>query len=93
VAVPAAAADMHPFTRGSWAELRAAHAGRPAIVLLWGLSRAPCIAELPRWGELALERQGLDLVLVAADPLADNEPRIAAALAKAGLPAILHSYR
>jgi thiol-disulfide isomerase/thioredoxin len=85
LAVPAVAADLHPFVRGSWQALTAAHAGRPTIVHLWGLSCAPCMAELPRWGELKRERHGLDLVLVAADPLAEDAPRVAAALAKAGL--------
>jgi thiol-disulfide isomerase/thioredoxin len=85
LALPAAAADLHPFTRGSWQELRAGHAGKVTVVHLWGLSCAPCLAELPRWGELRRERPDLDLVLLAADPLADDQPRIAATLAKAGL--------
>jgi thiol-disulfide isomerase/thioredoxin len=80
-----AAAELRPFGRGSWQELLAAHSGRPTIVHFWGLTCAPCLVELPRWGELVRERKDLDLVLVAADPLAGDEARISATLRKAGL--------
>jgi thiol-disulfide isomerase/thioredoxin len=84
-ALPAGAAELQRFERGSWKEVLAAHAGRPAIVHFWGLTCAPCLAELPRWGELAAERKNLDLVLIAADPLSQEEERIAGTLKRAGL--------
>src|SRR5260221_557708 len=50
LALPAAAAaEPQPFERGSWSALREAHAGRPMVVHLWGLTCAPCLVELPRW--------------------------------------------
>ena len=84
-AVPALAGELHPFVRGSWQELRQAHAGRPAVVHLWGLTCAPCIAELPEWGKLARERPDLELVLVAADQRGEDEGPIGTALRTAGL--------
>jgi thiol-disulfide isomerase/thioredoxin len=81
----AIAGDAAPFGRGSWTELRKAHAGRPVIVHFWGLTCAPCLAELPEWGKLAHERAGLDLVLVHAERLAGDPSRITSTLAKAGL--------
>jgi thiol-disulfide isomerase/thioredoxin len=84
-ALPAVAADQHPFVRGSWQELRQAHAGRPTIVHFWGLTCAPCLVELPSWGELLRERPRLDLVLVAADARADDQVRMSETLGKAGL--------
>jgi thiol-disulfide isomerase/thioredoxin len=82
------ASELQPFERGSWETLRAAQAGRPMIVHFWGLTCAPCLAELPRWGELVRERPNLHLVLIAADQLADDHARISATLDKAGLASV-----
>jgi len=82
---PAAADDPQPFERGSWQALRAAHAGRPTVVHLWGLTCAPCLTELPHWGALRRERPDLNLVLIAADPVPEQPARAGATLAKSGL--------
>ena len=78
-------ADPLPFERGSWAKLRTAHAGQPTVIHFWGLTCAPCLVELPHWGELQAKRPDLRLVLIAADPLPQDPERLAATLAKAGL--------
>jgi thiol-disulfide isomerase/thioredoxin len=82
---PAAIAPFKPFVRGSWAQLQQAHRGTPAIVHFWGLSCAPCLAELPRWGQLLHDRAGLNLVLIAADPVPEDPARLEATLDRAGL--------
>ena len=79
------AADPLPFERGSWAKLRAAHAGQPTVIHFWGLTCGPCLVELPQWGKLQAERPDLRLVLIAADPLPQEPERVAATLARAGL--------
>ncbi|MGE5503245.1 MAG: TlpA family protein disulfide reductase [Actinomycetota bacterium] len=79
-----ARAETKPFGRGSWAELVAAHAGRPLVVHFWSLGCAPCLAEMPQWGELARANPGLALVLVSTDPM-DQAPRQAQVLGRAGL--------
>ena len=81
----ASAGEPRPFAEGSWPALRALHAGRPTIVHFWGLTCAPCLVELPQWGRLAHRREDADVVMVAADPVAEDPARLAAALAKAGL--------
>lgn len=81
----AQARDPLPFERGSWAKLRAAHAGHPTVVHFWGLTCGPCLAELPNWARLLAERKDLGLVLVAADPGPQDPARLAAALDQAGL--------
>jgi thiol-disulfide isomerase/thioredoxin len=81
----AEAADPRSFERGSWAKLREAHAGRPTVIHFWGLTCAPCLAELPHWGELQAKRADLRLVLIAADSVPQDPERLAATLAKAGL--------
>jgi thiol-disulfide isomerase/thioredoxin len=81
----AIAGDATPFVRGSWGELRKSHLGRPAVVHFWGLSCAPCLAELPEWSKLANDRPGLDLVLIHAERLTGEPRKITATLTKAGL--------
>ena len=81
----AEAAGPLAFERGSWAKLRAAHAGQPIVIHFWGLTCGPCLVELPQWGKLQAERSDLQLVLIAADPLPQEPDRVAAMLAQAGL--------
>ena len=81
----ALAAEPQPFARGSWEKLRAAHAGKPTVVHLWGLTCAPCLVEMPMWRKLQAERPDLRLVLLAADPQQQEPERVSASLAKAGL--------
>jgi thiol-disulfide isomerase/thioredoxin len=85
LSAPITAADLKPFGRGGWQQLRRAHAGAPLIVHFWGLTCAPCLTELPKWGRLLRERHGVDLVFVAADPEPQEPARVTARLAQAGL--------
>jgi hypothetical protein len=84
-AASAGAASPLPFERGSWAKLRAEHAGQPTVIHLWGLTCGPCLVELPRWSKLLAERPDLRLVLVAADPVPQDPERVADTLSAAGL--------
>lgn len=78
--------ETHPFLRGSWAEIRAAHAGRPTIVHVWGMSCGPCLAELPDWAIFLRAHPGADFVLVNGDrPGDDRQGLVDERLAKAGL--------
>jgi thiol-disulfide isomerase/thioredoxin len=83
----AAMDGLRTFERGSWSEIRKAHAGRPAVVHFWGLTCGPCRVEMPSWGKLLVERRGLELVVINAD-LVPNEPgAVSATLAQTGLAA------
>ena len=79
------ASDPLPFERGSWAKLRAAHAGQATVIHFWGLTCGPCLVELPNWGKLLAERRDLRLVLLAADPLPQSIEQVATVLDHAGL--------
>jgi thiol-disulfide isomerase/thioredoxin len=68
-----AAEDVHPFGRGSWQQIRKAHAGEPMVVHFWGVTCGPCRAEMPQWGRLLAERTDLHLVTIDAD-LVPNAP-------------------
>jgi thiol-disulfide isomerase/thioredoxin len=68
-----AAEEVHPFGRGSWQQIRKAHAGEPLVVHFWGVTCGPCRAEMPQWGRLLAERRDLHLVTIDAD-LVPNAP-------------------
>jgi thiol-disulfide isomerase/thioredoxin len=74
-----------PFVQGSWQALRQAYKGEPVVVHFWGLTCGPCLAELPQWGAFAARHAGLQIILVNWDRRAEDQARIEATLAKAGL--------
>jgi thiol-disulfide isomerase/thioredoxin len=80
-----ARAETLSFERGSWQKLLASHAGKPTVIHFWGLTCAPCLVELPAWGQLQASRPDLRLVLVAADPVLQDPERQQATLVRAGL--------
>jgi thiol-disulfide isomerase/thioredoxin len=77
--------EIRPFKRGSWQEIRQAHAGRPTVVHFWGLTCGPCRVEMPEWGKLLQERSDLNLVVIDADLIPNQVEDAAAMLAKTGL--------
>ena len=84
LAIPAAAGDIDPYERGTFATIRAAHTQRPLVVHFWSLTCIPCLVEMPRLAAMTKSRGDFDLVLVATDPIAQAE-RIAVRLDKFGL--------
>lgn len=83
LASAAQASATRPFSADSFGRIRAAHAGAPLVVHVWGMTCGPCLVELPRWGQLLRRHPRLPLVLIQADA----GPRRAAeqTLAGAGL--------
>lgn len=83
----ATAADVRTFGRGSWQEIRKAHAGEPLVVHFWGVTCGPCRAELPQWGRFANERADLHLVTIDADLVPNAPTAVRAMLEQSGLSA------
>jgi len=77
--------DLRPFKRGSWQEIRQAHAGRPTVVHFWGLTCGPCRVEMPQWGKLLRERSDLNLVAIDADLIPNQVEDASEMLARTGL--------
>jgi len=77
--------DLRPFKRGSWQEIRQAHAGRATVVHFWGLTCGPCRVEMPQWGKLLRERSDLDLVAIDADLIPNQVEDASEMLARTGL--------
>jgi thiol-disulfide isomerase/thioredoxin len=83
----AATDELRPFVRGSWQEIRKAHAGQPTVVHLWGVTCGPCRIEMPKWGKLLLERPDLGLVVINADLVPNERSAVSAMLVQTGLAA------
>jgi len=87
LAAPAQALEFKPYARGSFAELRKAHAGRPLLVHFWSVTCAPCLAELSDWARIARDQRGVDIVFVNADGQRERV-KAGARLEKAGLESV-----
>ena len=85
VARASAEGELYPFKRGSWQEIRRAHAGQPIVVHFWGLTCGPCRIEMPRWGRLLQERPDLRLIAIDADLIPNEANLVSEMLAKTGL--------
>lgn len=71
------------FEPQTFSQIVAAAGDRPLIVHLWGLTCAPCIEELPRWGEFVRRRSGADTAFIQVDPMPVD--RVESMLRRAGL--------
>jgi thiol-disulfide isomerase/thioredoxin len=83
--VSASVDDLHSFVRGSWQELRQAHAGQPLIVHFWGVTCGPCRAEMPQWGQFLKQHPGFPLVTIDADLVPNDASSVKTMLAQDGL--------
>jgi thiol-disulfide isomerase/thioredoxin len=83
----AATDELRPFVRGSWNEIRQAHAGQATVVHFWGLTCGPCRVEMPNWGKLLLERHDLNLVVINADLVPNEAGAVSTMIAQTGLAA------
>ena len=77
--------ELRPFKRGSWQEIRRAHAAQPIVVHFWGLTCGPCRVEMPKWGRLLQERPDLKLIAIDADLIPNEASQVSEMLAKTGL--------
>lgn len=79
-AAAAVAQDLRPFTPQSLAQISAARAGRPFVLVFWSLDCAQCQEELAALGR----RPTASLVLVSTDTWARRDA-VRTALARYGL--------
>ncbi len=70
VGTVAHAVQPKAYEPGSWPALVKPYAGRNVIVHFWGVTCAPCLKELPKWGDLVAGRKGRDVLFVEMDPVA-----------------------
>lgn len=79
----AGAAGLQWYNADDWNALRTAHASRPWIVHLWGMSCDPCRQELPAWGRFLHDHPGTQVTFIEIEQAAPAE--VEGALARAGL--------
>lgn len=80
---PLTAAEIRPFTSGSYGKIVDARGDAPFLLAFWSIDCPPCYAELEMLGK-HLAEQPFDLVLVSTDaPGAEAE--VSRVLAKFGL--------
>lgn len=80
----AQAAELRPFAAGSLHQIRAAHAGRPFVLVLWSLTCSHCQEELAQLGKFHQKRPELNVVLISTDT-PDDAATLTATLARHGL--------
>lgn len=68
-----AAAELKPFTAGSFATIEEHHKDRPFLVVLWSLECPPCYKELALLGRRRENAGELPLVLISTDPIDRRE--------------------
>jgi hypothetical protein len=79
----AGAAGLQWYNANDWDALRHAHASRPWIVHLWGMSCEPCRQELPAWGRFLHDHPGTQVTFIEVEQAAPAA--VESALAPAGL--------
>ncbi|WP_052408758.1 TlpA disulfide reductase family protein [Paraburkholderia acidipaludis] len=79
----AGAAGLQWYDADSWNMLMHAHASRPWIVHLWGMSCDPCRKEMPAWGQFVHDHPAAQVTFIEVEQAAP--PEIQSALAQAGL--------
>ena len=78
-------AQVRPFVRGSWQQIKTTHASQPVVIHFWGVTCAPCGVEMPIWGQLVKERADLKLVTIHADRIPPDTRAVPRMLSDAGL--------
>jgi thiol-disulfide isomerase/thioredoxin len=59
-----AAVELEPFDARTPAALRAAHVGKPFVLVFWSTTCPPCVEELPHWAAMARRHPGIPIYLV-----------------------------
>lgn len=80
------AVELEPFDARTPAALRAAHAGKPFVLVFWSTACEPCREELPLWASLRRRYPGVPVHLVHLS-IDGSDPREEAGQLLAGLAA------
>jgi hypothetical protein len=77
------AAGLQWYNADTWVALRNAHASRPWIVHLWGMSCDPCRQELPAWSRFMHDHPEIAVTFIEVEQATPSE--VQAVLSQAGL--------
>lgn len=74
MAVAHAGDTLHVFGQDSFARIQASHAGKPFVVVVWGLECAYCDSSFAALAEVQ-RKQGFEVVTIATDAADDPQAR------------------
>ncbi|MBK6617509.1 MAG: TlpA disulfide reductase family protein [Nitrosomonas sp.] len=66
-------ATIHPFVKGSFAQILAQNAGKPFLMVFWSETCTYCMEELTMLGKLQKKYPEQAIVVVATDPFLDEK--------------------
>lgn len=66
-------AEIHPFIKGSFAQIQAQNTGKPFLVVFWSETCTYCMEELAMLGELQKKYPDSNLVVIATDAFLDEK--------------------
>ena len=61
------ATELKTYQSGDWKILLKSSNKKPLVVHLWGFTCAPCLDELPRWGEFVAQFPDLKTIFIQVD--------------------------
>lgn len=61
------ATELKTYHAGEWNALLKSSNKKPMVVHLWGFTCAPCLDELPRWGEFVARFPNLKTIFIQVD--------------------------
>jgi thiol-disulfide isomerase/thioredoxin len=61
------ATELKTYQAGEWNALLKSSNKKPIVVHLWGFTCAPCLDELPRWGEFVAQFPSLKTIFLQVD--------------------------
>lgn len=61
------ATELKTYQAGEWKALLKSSDNKPMVVHLWGFTCAPCLDELPRWGEFVAQFPNLKTIFIQVD--------------------------
>ena len=67
VQVALAKEPVKAYQNGTWAQLTKANVGGPLAVHFWGVTCAPCMAEMPQWGQFLSQNKQAKVIFVQVD--------------------------
>ena len=63
---------IHPFVKGSFAEIKQQYSKQPFVLIFWSETCSYCMKELAMFGKIQKNHPTLELIIVATDPFLDE---------------------
>lgn len=63
---------IKPYEKGDWSSLVKAANGAPLIVHFWGVTCAPCVKEMPKWGKFVAQNKNAKVIFIQVDDVSSE---------------------